>query len=192
MMGGGWGGRPAGVGPSAAVSICQGDVRNTPIELLESRYPLFFDRFSLRTDSGGAGRFRGGLGIELAVRAHYPALVNFNLERTECAPWGLWGGRPGIVCAARVQSAPGSPWVSVKKQTRYPISPESRVVFLTAGGGGWGDPLERDPQDVAADVREGYISAEAVTDYGVVLDQVTGAPDLAATKELRASLRQKR
>lgn len=192
MMGGGWGGRPAGDGPSAAVSICQGDVRNTPIELLESRYPLFFDRFSLRTDSGGAGRFRGGLGIELAVRAHYPALVNFNLERTECAPWGLWGGRPGIVCAARVQSAPASPWVSVKKQTRYPISPESRVVFLTAGGGGWGDPLERDPEDVAADVREGYISAEAVTDYGVVLDQVTGAPDLAATKELRASLRQKR
>ena len=192
MMGGGWGGRPTGDGSSAAVSICQGDVRNTPIELLESRYPLFFERFSLRTDSGGAGRFRGGLGIELAVRSRYPALVNFNLERTKCAPWGLWGGRSGTVSEARVQSSPDSAWVSVKKQTRYPIFPESRVVFLTAGGGGWGDPLERDPEAVAADVREGYISPEKAADYGVVLDPATGEVDLKATETLRARLREER
>jgi N-methylhydantoinase B len=192
MMGGGWGGRPGGDGPSAVVSICQGDVRNTPIELLESRYPLFFDKFSLRQDSGGAGRFRGGLGIELAVRSHYPALVNFNLERTKCAPWGLWGGQPGAVCQARVQSTQDSAWASVKKQTRYPISPESRVVFLTAGGGGWGDALERNPEAVASDVRQGYISTEAAAAYGVLLDQATGEVDLKATETLRARLRHKR
>ena len=192
MMGGGWGGRPTGDDPSAAVSICQGDVRNTPIELLESRYPLFFEKFSLREDSGGAGRYRGGLGVELAVRSRYPALVNFNLERTKCAPWGLWGGKPGTVCEANVRSAPDAPWVSVKKQTRYPISPESRVVFLTAGGGGWGNPLERDPEAVAADVREGYISSEAAVDYGVALDPLSGETDLKATESLRDRLRQER
>lgn len=189
MMGGGWGGRPTGDGPSAAVSICQGDVRNTPIELLESRYPLFFEWFCLRADSAGAGRFRGGLGTELSVRSRYPALVNFNLERTKCAPWGLWNGRPGTICEAQVQSAPDSAWVSVRKHTRYPISPESLVVFRTAGGGGWGEPLDRDPEAVAVDVREGYISAPAAADYGVVLDPVSAEVDLKATEALRARLR---
>jgi len=192
MMGGGWGGRPNGDGPSAAVSICQGDVRNTPIELLESRYPLFFERFSLRQDSGGAGKFRGGLGVELVVRSHYPAAVNFNLERTKCAPWGLWGGKPGAVGEAWVESAAGGSALSVKKQTRYPISSESRVVFLTAGGGGWGNPLARDPELVAADVREGYISAERAADYGVVLDETRENIDKAATEKLRARMKAER
>jgi N-methylhydantoinase B len=192
MMGGGWGGRPTGDGPSATVSICQGDVRNTPIELLESRYPLFFEKFSLRQDSGGAGRFRGGLGVELAVRSRYPALVNFNLERTKCAPWGLWGGQPGTICEARVQRTTNSPWESVTKRTRYPISPESLVVFHTAGGGGWGDPLERDPEAVAADVREGYISPEVAADYGVVLKPAGGAADLKATERVRTHLGEQR
>jgi N-methylhydantoinase B len=187
MMGGGWGGRPTGDGPSAAVSICQGDVRNTPIELLESRYPVLFERFSLRPDSGGPGRFRGGLGVDLAVRSLCPAFVNFNLERTLCAPWGLWGGRPAKVCEAWVHGPARS--VSVKKRTRYPISPEDLVVFLTAGGGGWGDPLERDPERVAADVREGYVSAEAArAEYGVVLDP-RGRVDRGETAALRDRLR---
>lgn len=192
MMGGGWGGRPSGDGPNAAVSICQGDVRNTPIELLEARYPLFFDYFSLRQESGGAGRFRGGLGVEMAVRSRYPAAVNFNIERTKCPPWGLLGGDPGAVGAARVERANGLPSESVTKRTRYPIVPEDRVVFLTAGGGGWGDPLERDPQAVAHDISEGYISPEKASDYGVVLDRATGVVDLKATEVLRARLRQER
>ncbi len=189
MMGGGWGGRPTGDGPSAAVSICQGDVRNTPIELLEARYPLFFERFCLRTDSGGAGRFRGGLGVELSVQSRYQAAVNFNLERTKCAPWGLRGGLPGVVCEAWVQSTSNSAWVSVKKHTRYPIFPESRVVFLTAGGGGWGDPLERELDAIAWDVRQGYVSREAAErDYSVVFD-ADGSIDRAATQERRTQLR---
>jgi N-methylhydantoinase B len=192
MMGGGWGGRPKGDGPSGAVSICQGDVRNTPIELLESRYPLFFETFSLRENSGGAGRYRGGLGVEISVRSEYPAAVNFNLERTQCAPWGLWGGRPGTICEARVQKDSASNYVSVKKRTRYPITAEDRVVFLTAGGGGWGDPLERDPELVATDVREGYISAEKAADYGVVLKSSEGEVDVKGTNAMRARLRQRK
>lgn len=184
ILGGGWGGRHSEDGPSATVSICQGDVKNTPIELLEARYPLFFERFGLRRDSGGAGRFRGGLGIELEVRSLYPANVNFNVERTLCPPWGLSGGRPGAVAEAWVQGKPGGPWDSVKKVTNYPIVPVSRVVFLTAGGGGFGDPWERDPDAVAQDTREGYISRDAVADYGVVLDP-EGAADRTATQKLR-------
>jgi N-methylhydantoinase B len=192
MMGGGWGGRPTGDGPSGAVSICQGDVRNTPIELLESRYPLFFETFSLRENSGGAGRFRGGLGVEIVVRPSYPALVNFNLERTKCAPWGLWGGESGTICAAYVEKDSEQNRVSVKKQTRYPVSSENRVAFLTAGGGGWGDPLERDPELVAEDVREGYISPEAAVAYGVALNPATSGADLAATEALRGRLRRQK
>jgi N-methylhydantoinase B len=192
MMGGGWGGRPDGDGPSAVVSICQGDVRNTPIELLELRYPLFFEHFSLRTDSGGAGRFRGGLGVELSVRSRYPAAVNFNLERTKCAPWGLQGGMPGTVCEARVQHKPDSPWDSVTKKTRYPIAPESLVIFRTAGGGGWGDPLERDPELVARDIREGYITEKSAADFGVVWNPTTKAVDVRATETLRNRLRAER
>jgi N-methylhydantoinase B len=192
MMGGGWGGRPSSDGPSGAVSICQGDVRNTPIELLESRYPVFFEHFSLRTDSGGAGRFRGGLGVELSVRSRYPAALNFNLERTRCAPWGLQGGRPGKVCEAEVQKDPDSPSVFVTKKTGYPICSESLVTFRTAGGGGWGDPLEREPEHVANDVREGYISAESATDFAVVLDPMTSQVDVTATEELRTRLRAQR
>jgi N-methylhydantoinase B len=192
MMGGGWGGRPDGDGPSAAVSICQGDVRNTPIELLELRYPLFFEHFSLRTDSGGAGRFRGGLGVELSVRSQYPAAVNFNLERTKCAPWGLQGGMPGTICEARVQHKPDSPWDSVTKKTRYPIAPESLVIFRTAGGGGWGDPLERDPELVARDIREGYITEKSAADFGVVWNPTTKAVDVRVTETLRNRLRAER
>jgi N-methylhydantoinase B len=192
MMGGGWGGRPKGDGPSGAVSICQGDVRNTPIELLECRYPLFFEKFSLRENSGGAGRYRGGLGVEISVRSEYSAAVNFNLERTLCAPWGLWGGEPGTICEARVQKDSASSYVSIKKQTRYPITAEDRVVFLTAGGGGWGDPLERNPELVASDVHEGYISPDKAADYGVVLDSPEGEVDVNATNALRTRLREER
>lgn len=186
MTGGGWGGRPTGDGPSAVVSVCQGDVRNTPIELLEARYPLFFECFGLRPDSGGAGRFRGGLGVEMAVRVRYPAAVNFNLERTKCPPWGLRGGKPGAVGEAVVEHGSHALREFVAKRTNYPISPDDRVVFRTAGGGGWGDPFERDPEAVAADVREGYISPERAADYGVVLDPATGAVDVQATAQRRA------
>jgi N-methylhydantoinase B len=80
----------------------------------------------------------------------------------------------------------------VKKRTRYPISNQDRVVFLTAGGGGWGNPLERNPEHVANDVREGYISPEKAADYGVVLSPANGEADLKSTGALRASLRDER
>jgi N-methylhydantoinase B len=91
-----------------------------------------------------------------------------------------------------VQKDADSPSVFVTKKTGYPISSESLVIFRTAGGGGWGDPLEREPEHVANDVRAGYISEESASDFGVVLDPMTNQVDVMATEELRTRLRGER
>jgi N-methylhydantoinase B len=80
----------------------------------------------------------------------------------------------------------------VTKKTRYPIAPESLVIFRTAGGGGWGDPLERDPELVASDIREGYIIENSAADFGVVWNPTTKAVDVRATETLRNRLRAER
>jgi N-methylhydantoinase B len=166
IFGGGWGGRPHEDGESASVSICQGDVRSAPIELQEIQYPFLIERFALRTDSGGAGRHRGGLGVELTYRALQSCIANVNCERTKDPPWGLDGGKPGAVNAAMLVRRDGSER-ELKKATGVEMEAGDRLIFYTAGGGGWGDPQTRDRQVVANDVRAGYVSPEAAQrDYG--------------------------
>jgi N-methylhydantoinase B len=166
IFGGGWGGRPHEDGESASVSICQGDVRSAPIELQELQYPFLIERFALRTDSGGAGRYRGGLGVDLTYRALQPCVANVNCERTKDPPWGLNGGQPGAVSEATLIRADGSER-KLKKATGITMQAGDRLIFSTAGGGGWGDPHRRDRQSVAADLRAGYVSPEAARrDYG--------------------------
>jgi N-methylhydantoinase B len=166
IFGGGWGGRPHEDGESASVSICQGDVRSAPVELQEIQYPFMIERFALRTDSGGAGQHRGGLGVELTYRALQKAITNVNCERTKDPPWGLHGGRPGAVNEAVLVRRDGSA-ERLKKATGVPMEPGDRLTFLTAGGGGFGDPHARDPAAVADDVAKGYVSVEAARrDYG--------------------------
>jgi N-methylhydantoinase B len=165
IFGGGWGGRPLEDGESASVSICQGDVRNAPVELQEIQYPFLIERFTLRQDSGGPGQHRGGLGVELAYRALQSASANVNCERTKDPPWGLNGGKPGMVNAATLIRADGSEQ-SLLKATSLPLEKDDVLVFLTAGGGGWGDPKKRDKKDIADDVRIGLVSeAAAKRDY---------------------------
>ena len=175
IFGGGWGGRPHEDGESASVSICQGDVRSAPIELQEIQYPFLIERFALRTDSGGAGRHRGGLGVDLTYRALQPCVANVNCERTQDPPWGLGGGKPGAVNEAALIRADGSER-KLKKATGVTMQAGDRLIFSTAGGGGWGDPHLRDRNAVAADLRAGYVSPEAARhDYGF-----DAAPDQAA------------
>jgi len=166
IFGGGWGGRPDEDGESASVSICQGDVRNSPIELQEIKYPVVIEKQALRRDSGGAGEHRGGFGIELTYRCLQACKVNINLERTHTAPWGLHGGADGAVNKAVIQRADGTEqWV--KKGTEIDLKAGDRVTFYTAGGGGYGDPKARDRAAVAQDLAEGLISPEAAeTIYG--------------------------
>ncbi|HEU5274346.1 MAG TPA: hydantoinase B/oxoprolinase family protein [Xanthobacteraceae bacterium] len=167
IFGGGWGGRPHEDGESASVSICQGDVRSAPVELQEIQYPFLIERYELRADSGGAGRHRGGLGVELTYRALQKAVTNVNCERTKDPPWGLHGGKPGAVNEALLVRRDGSE-ERLLKATGVPMEPGDRLTFRTAGGGGWGDPRGRDPAALADDIAKGYVSREAARrDYGM-------------------------
>ena len=166
IFGGGWGGRPTEDGESASVSVCQGDVRNTPVELQEIKYPVMIDRHTFRADSGGAGRYRGGLGLEVAYRMLQPCKANINCERTVDPPWGLHGGKPAATNAAVVRRAADGSERIVYKATEMDLAAGDVVTFLTAGGGGYGHPLQRPREAIARDLAEGVVSrAAAAKDY---------------------------
>ena len=164
IFGGGWGGRPHEDGESASVSICQGDVRNTPIELQEIKYPFIVEEHSLRQDSGGVGRTRGGLGLTLTYRCLQACKVNINFERTLNPPWGLHGGGEGAYNIGLIHRVDGSS-SEVRKGTEIELKAGDRVTFLTAGGGGYGDPATRSHDDIARDVAEGFVSTEGASRY---------------------------
>src|SRR5882757_2358420 len=170
LEGGGWGGRPAEDGESATVSVCQGDVRNGSIEGIELKCPVLVEGRGLRTGSGGAGKFRGGLGIDMRVRNLVEGKWNFeHTRRQNCPPWGLWGGKPGEF-GDYLLRLPGENDFRSMAGSHVPVPVDSEVIVRTGGGGGFGDALERDPQAVRNDVREGFISvASARDDYGVAL-----------------------
>ena len=161
---------------------------NTPIESIESDQPLLVERFGLVPDTGGAGRYRGGLGIvrEFRVLAE-EATFQLRSDRTNFRPWGVDGGKPGTPTqnwlnpgTSEEQELPGKHLMTLKKGDLY------RVV--QAGAGGYGDPLARDPYAVAEDVQQEKLTREyARWQYGVVLD-VHVQPDMAATEELRGRL----
>jgi len=176
IFGGGWGGRPNEDGESASVSVCQGDVRNTPVELQEIKYPFLIDEHRLRRDSGGAGRFRGGLGLEITYRALQGCKANINCDRTRDPPWGLHGGLPGETNKAIVRRAADGAETVVFKATEIEIAAGDTVTFLTAGGGGYGDPRERASDAIAADVAAGTVSPPAAeADYGFAKGSAKGS-----------------
>ncbi len=193
IEGGGWGGRPSEDGEAGTVSACQGDVRNATIEGMELKCPVVVEQRALRTDSGGAGKHRGGLGIDLRVRNlvegtwHLPAS-----QRTNSPPRGLWGGKPGVIDAYYMKK-PNQKDFELMADHRHLSPPEAIASIRTAGGGGWGDPLERDPEKVRWDVIEGFVSADlARADYGVVLTGKDFAIDTAATAQTRERLKKAR
>lgn len=190
IEGGGWGGRPAEDGESGTVSVCQGDVRNATIEAIELKCPVLIEERALRTDSGGAGRFRGGLAIDLRVRNFVEGRWNLpGTLRNISPPWGLWGGKPGGT-SEYLLKLPGENDFKVMDVHRHLVPVDSEAVVRTGGGGGWGDPLERDPEMVRWDVVEGFVSLQAAREaYGVVLDPDDLSLDRQATDELRAELR---
>jgi N-methylhydantoinase B len=165
IFGGGWGGRPEEDGESAAVSICQGDVRNTPIELQEIKYPFLIEEHALRADSGGPGRYRGGLGLALTYRCLQPCKANINFDRTTYPPWGLQKGGEGATNLAVITRRNGET-AKVFKETEIQLQAGDRVTFYTAGGGGYGDPRERDARAIARDLAEGFITPEGAAAYG--------------------------
>ena len=158
-------------------------IMGVPVEAIETAAPLLMHRRELRADSGGPGRFRGGLGqvMELEIITGAPANHSCMYDRTGHPALGLRGGLPGALGEARLSDG-GRP----HPKSHYVLQPGQRVILSLPGGGGFGSPLERDPQRVLADARQGYISVEmAEKDYAVVIDPATLALDEAATADLR-------
>ena len=188
---GGWGGRPDRDGEDASMSVCQGDVRNTPIETMELKTPVLVTERSLWPDSGGAGRYRGGLGVQMRVRSLVDGRWNVGPpgHRSSCAPWGLQGGAEGVLGYTLIRWPDGEDCeLSLAPRIFGPAGTE--VLYRTSGGGGFGDPLTRDLDAVWRDVREGYVSrARAEEDYGVVFKHGATGIDAAATERRRAELR---
>jgi N-methylhydantoinase B len=190
-LGGGWGAKHNEDGVSATVCINDGDTHNGPNEQAEAKFPLVVEAYQLVPDSGGAGRHRGGLGVERVIRARTNMTMNTQIERAHCRPWGLNGGldATGNQVALRL----GGTW-----KTDFPnakvlvaqLKPGDAFRIRSGGGGGYGSPLERPLADVQADVREGYVTVKAAAElYGVVIDPDTYAIDTAATERLRAARR---
>jgi len=192
IEGGGWGGRPFEDGESATVSVCQGDVRNGSIEGIELKCPVLVESRALRPDSCGAGRYRGGLGLDMKVRNLVEGKWNFErTRRSKCPPWGIAGGTAGEP-GGNLLKLPGEKAFKWITGANIPVPLNSQAIVRTGGGGGWGDPLERDAALVAGDAAEGLISRRAARElYGVVL-QGSMSLDEGATQRLRDQLRSRR
>ena len=166
---GGWGAARHRDGTGPFRSNAHGDTKEVPIELQEASFPYIFEWVRLRQDSGGVGQFRGGVGVEKSYRVLAPCRLTTNMERTKCAPWGLEGGGAGKVGRIEVHREGSVPFILTKAEIA--LRPGDCVRVFTAGGGGYGDPRERDRQRVLEDVRNGYISKQAAAaEYGVPLD----------------------
>ena len=189
IEGGGWGASPSLDGQNASVSVCQGDVRNAPIESLELKYPLLVEKRALRPDSGGAGRHRGGLGQVTDIQNLVPGTWSMSsIPRETCPPWGLHLGEAGQPGFCDVRLSLDGEWEN-GGDTRKVVGAGAAQRKATGGGGGWGDPLERPFEEIDLDLLEGYISREnAERDYKVVVDTATQTVDRDATSALRVEL----
>ena len=184
---GGFGGRATKDGPAGLVSLYGGGAKITPVEVMERRYPIRFDEWGLWQDSGGAGRFRGGIGSRKTFRLIEGTARLSCLGDRERFP-SIWDLRWGVGCRpwARAESGHTGSEGSHSQGCRRRTAQWNSVTILAGGGGGYGPPLERNPAAVATDVREGYISAgHAREHYGVVIREADAAVDGEATLKLR-------
>ena len=189
-LGGGWGAKMTEDGVSATVCINDGDTHNSASEMAEVKTPCVVESLRLIPDSGGAGRFRGGLGVERVVRARAPFTFSSQIERAHCKPWGLKGGldATGNSIGLRIDGKWKDDFPNAKMVMANLKIGDAYV--LRSGGGGYGPAWDRPAETVAEDVRQGYVSAEtAAEDYGVVVDATTFAVDRAATDKRRAAMK---
>jgi N-methylhydantoinase B len=187
-LGGGWGAKRSEDGVSGTVAINDGDTHNSPNEQVEAKFPIVVERYALVPGSGGAGRHRGGLGVERVVRARSHVTVNTQIDRAHCRPWGLDGagdGRGNSV-ALRIDGAWKTDFPNAKVLVAQ-VKAGDAFRLRSGGGGGYGSPLARPVEDVRNDVRQGYVCVEdAAALYGVVIDPATFAVDEEATRRLRS------
>lgn len=186
---GGIPGRPAGDGPDG--HSLWPSFTNVPNEFLESYFPLRIMRYESIADSGGAGLHRGGNGVCMVYEFLEPGQISIHDDRWLTYPWGVNGGLPGGRSTKRLVRQDGSSEWLASKCDRIQVQPGDLLYFNTWGGGGWGDPLKREPAKVAADVLRGLVSFEGAKRYGVVVG-AAGVVDEAATNKLREEMAAKR
>nr|WP_273847213.1 hydantoinase B/oxoprolinase family protein [Rubrobacter calidifluminis] len=163
-----------------------------PAEYMETYYPMIVEEYTARRDSCGAGQFRGGCGIRKVYRFLSDGRITYQDDRAHTYPYGVAGGKPGSPSKKTLIRKDGASVELPSKVSDVPVFEGDRLVFETAGAGGVGDPLERDPEAVAKDVRWGLVSREAAeSEYGVVLGE-DGSVDAAATQSRREEIRASR
>ena len=182
---GGIPGRPAGDGPDGH-SLWPG-FTNVPNEFIEAYFPLRIVRYEPIADSGGAGLHRGGNGLSVAYEFLVDGEVAVHDERWLTYPWGVRGGEPGMRSTKRLVRADGSEEWLPAKCDGVQVKQGDVLYFNTWGGGGWGDPLERDPELVRVDYQRGLVSQQGARRYGVVIGD-DGAVDAGATEALRKEM----
>jgi N-methylhydantoinase B len=156
-----------------------------PAEYMETYYPMIVEEYSARKDSCGAGQFRGGCGIKKVYRFLSDGRITYQDDRAHTYPYGVAGGKPGAASKKTLIRANGENVEMPSKVRDVPVFEGDRLVFETAGAGGVGDPLERDPEAVAKDVRWSLLSSEAAGNlYGVVVSE-DGSVDAEATDSKR-------
>jgi N-methylhydantoinase B len=166
---------------------------NIPTEYLESYYPMIIESYASVPDTGGPGKHRGGNGVEKVYLLLEDGEISIHDDRHLTQPWGILGGKPGACSDKTLVRGDGSREALPSKVDNVHVRNGDRVIFRTAGGGGWGDPLEREPQRVRDDVARRLVSPAAAREqYGVALVGDAFALDHKATQDMRESLARSR
>ncbi|MEA2227503.1 MAG: hypothetical protein QOF04_1133 [Solirubrobacteraceae bacterium] len=164
-----------------------------PAEYAENYFPIRVEHVRARADSGGAGLHRGGNGLDKVYVFLAPGEVSIHDDRARSRPWGIGGGEAAHGSRKVLIRRSGEEVELSSKLDFLAVEPGDRLLYLTAGGGGWGDPLARDPEVVGRDVARNLVSVQKARDsYGVVVCEQTGEVDVAATESLRDELRARR
>lgn len=186
---GGIPGRPLGDGPDGHSLFP--NFTNVPNEFLERYFPLRIERYETVPDSGGAGLHRGGNGIMMTYRFLEPGHIAIHDDRWFVPPWGVNGGKPGARATKTIEKPDGTRIIVGNKTEDLKVEANDLLHFVTWGGGGWGDPLARDPALVAKEIDQGLVTVTGARTYGVVIKD-DGSVDEAATEALRTKMRAER
>ena len=194
----GWGARADADGNDAQI-VKNGNCLNTPCEVWETRYPVRLEEYSLVDCSPGPGMHRGGMGVQRIWRCLEPMTFSGHINRTSLKAWGLRGGKEGSNAALLFKRVDDNCWrtarelfgkISAGKFSNVQLEPGDQVLLRMPGGGGYGNPLDRDPGLVLEDVTDQVIDVRyAAREYGVVIPESGDGVDEPATEKLRTSMR---
>jgi len=182
----GFGATAGADGEDGIMHLSEPGCRNNPVEVLETKSPMVIDHYGYRPDTGGPGRYRGGVGVSRVYRFTADSTAICLVYKTRSRPWSIAGGAEGEPNRIVIDAGTGAERIQGGSYNRMRAG--QTLTNDTGGGGGYGDPLDRDPSAVLEDVRDGFVSPEAARDhYGVVLR--AGGVDETATERARAELR---